>query len=293
MSDEDPVVAQIQLGILLRELRSRTDMTTVEAGRLVGASNASISRIENGKQAIKPEDVATLLEAYEAADADSAEALRLAAVPKPRGRRRRSASYRDAAPNWFTRFLVMESEASHISVYENESITGLLQTDDYARALLQAGAPLVGRPELDKKVQLRMARQHVLDRETPEPVQLDVVLHEATLHRVIGDDATMAKQLRHLLDTSELPNVAVRVLPFRPTPTPNHDESFVASTRFTLLRLPDRGTTLYMDDFAGATYPEDITVIQKYAAAYQRLRMVAEEPAPARDLIARIARQYE
>lgn len=293
MSDEDPVVAQIQLGILLRELRSNTDMTTVAAGQLIGASNASVSRIENGKQAIKPEDVTVLLEAYGASDVDSAEALRLASVPKPRGRRRRSASYRDAAPNWFTRFLVMESEASDISIYENESITGLLQTDAYARALLQAGAPLVGKPELDKKVQLRMARQQVLTRQSPDPVQLDVVLHEATLHRVIGDDETMAGQLNHLLDASDLPNVAVRVLPFRPKSTPNHDESFVASTRFMLLRLPDRGTMLYMDDFAGATYPEDIAVIQKYAAAYQRLRMVAEEPAPSRERIARIAKQYK
>lgn len=293
MSNEDPVVAQIQLGILLRELRGNTDMTTTAAGRLIGASNASISRIENGKQAIKPEDVAVLLEAYGASDSATAEALRLASVPKPRGRRRRSASYRDAAPNWFTRFLVMESEATEISIYENESITGLLQTDAYARALLQAGAPLVGKHELDKKVELRMGRQRVLTRATPEPARLDVVLHEATLHRVIGDDTTMADQLKHLLEASQLPNVEVRILPFRPARTPNHDESFVASTRFMLLRLPDRGTMLYLDDFAGATYPEDITVIQKYAAAYQRLRMVAEQPGPSRELIARIAKQYK
>lgn len=126
-----------------------------------------------------------------------------------------------------------------------------------------AGAPLVGKPELDKKVELRMSRQRVLTRTNLEPVRLDAVLHEATLHRVIGSDDTMVGQLNHLLEVTQLPNVEVRILPFRPARTPNH------------------------------AYPEDITVIQKYAAAYQRLRMVAEEPAPSRDLIARIATQYK
>ncbi|MGH3468348.1 MAG: helix-turn-helix domain-containing protein [Thermocrispum sp.] len=293
MRDEDPVVAQIQLGILLRELRGNTDLTTTEAGRLIGASNATISRIENGKQATTSEHVSVLVEAYGASDAATAEALRLAAVPKPRARRRRSASYRDAAPNWFTRFLVMEFEASDISVYENEVITGLLQTEGYARSLLQAGAPLVGKAELDKKVQLRRGRQRILTRTTPPPVRLDVVLLEATLHRVIGSDQIMAEQLDHLLTVSELPNVDLRVLPFRPKPTPNHDESFVGTSRIMLLRLLDRGTLLYIDDFAGATYPEDLNVIQQYASAYQRLQSAAEDPASSAELIAKVATQYQ
>ncbi|MDV6014771.1 helix-turn-helix transcriptional regulator [Haloechinothrix sp. LS1_15] len=292
MTADDPVVAQIQLGILLRDLREEADLTTSEAGQIIGSSNATISRIENGKQVIKAEDAATLLEAYGADDTQTAEALRLAAVPKPRARRRRSSSYRDAAPNWFTRFLVMESEANEISAYENELVTGLLQTEDYARELLRAGAPLAGSSELDRKVELRMRRQRILTRTDPPPVQLDVILHEATLHRVIGSDEVMARQLQHVLEMSELGNITVRVLPFRPKPTPNHDEAFVASSRFMLLKLPERGTMLYMDDFAGATYPEDLNVIQQYATGYQRLRAAAEDPDASAELIAKITQQY-
>lgn len=291
MSVDDPVVAQIQLGILLRELRDRAGLTGDSARRHIDVSTASMSRIENGKQAIQPETVTALLDLYGASDADSAEALRLASVPKPR--RRRSASYRDAAPNWFTRYLVLEGEASEISVYENEPIPGLFQTADYARAILQAGAPLAGEQEVSKRVDLRMGRQRILSRTDPPPAQVEAILHEATLHRVIGDDAIMAAQLAHLLDVGELPNVTVRVLPFRPKPTPNHDESFVAGARFVLLKLPDRGAMLYLDDFGGATYPEDIKVIQEYAAAYQRLRLVAEEPGDSRKLIAKVAKRYQ
>ncbi|AUS79004.1 XRE family transcriptional regulator [Actinoalloteichus sp. AHMU CJ021] len=289
---DDPVVAQIQLGILLRELRERAGLTADEARRSVDLSSASMSRIENGKQEARPEVVAALLELYEAGDADSAEALRLAAVPKPRARRRRSASYRDAAPNWFTRFLVLEGEASDIWVYENEAITGLLQTADYARATLQAGAPLASRQEVDKRVDLRIGRQRILTRDEPPPAKVEAILHEAALHRVIGDDAVMAAQLAHLLDIGERANVDIRVLPFRPEPTSNHDESFVAAARFILLKLPERGTMLYLDDFAGATYPEDITVIQEYAAAYQRLRNVARDPGSSRELIAKLVERY-
>ncbi|MGB3439590.1 MAG: helix-turn-helix transcriptional regulator [Actinophytocola sp.] len=292
MSVDDPVVAQIQLGILLRELREGADLTADVARRHIEVSSASMSRIENGKQAIQPETVTVLLDLYGASDADSAEALRLASVPKPRGRRRRSASYRDAAPNWFTRYLVLEAEASEIAVYENEPIPGLFQTADYARAILQAGAPLAGAQEVGKRVDLRMGRQRILTRTDPPPAQVEVILHEATLHRVIGDDTIMAAQLKHLLDVSELPNVTVRVLPFRPRPTPNHDESFIAGARFVLLKLPDRGTMLYLDDFGGATYPEDLKVIQEYAAAYQRLRIVAEDPDASRKLIAKLVKQY-
>lgn len=291
MTIDDPVVAQIQLGILLRELRDRAQLNAAEAARHIESSNASMSRIENGQQVIKPEDVALLLDLYDATDAESSEALRLAAVPKPRARRRRSSSYRDAVPNWFRRFLVMESEATEISIYDNEVVTGLLQTDAYARSLLRAGAPLAGEQELDKKVELRLGRQRVLTRDDPPPVQLEVVLNEATLHRVNGSDEIMQGQLQHLLDVSQIPTVRLRVLAFRPKPTPNRDECFIAAPSFQLLKLPDRGTVLYMDDFAGATYPEDVTVIQQYATAYQRLRAAADDPDTSRTLIAKIAKQ--
>nr|WP_211346768.1 Scr1 family TA system antitoxin-like transcriptional regulator [Actinokineospora cianjurensis] len=147
MTPDDPVVAQIQLGILLRELRGHAGRTAAEAASHIGISTGSFSRIENGKQTIKAEDVSALLDFYGADDQASAEALKLASVPRPT-RRRRSTSYRDAVPNWFRRFLVLESEANDISIYENEIVTGLCQTEEYARVLLRAGPRWLEAPNL-------------------------------------------------------------------------------------------------------------------------------------------------
>lgn len=287
---DDPSVAQIQLGLLLTRLREQAKLKTDDAGGHIGTSKSSISRIENGKQPITSENVAALLTLYGANDADQAEALRLASVPKPRTRKRRSSSYRDDVPNWFRRFLVMESGADEILVYENEIVTGLFQTEDYARVLLQAGNPVAGRNEIDGLVELRRNRQQILGR--PDPPQLDVILHETVLHRVIGDDTIMAAQLDRLIELSESPTIHLRILPFRPTPTPNRDEAFTAKNVFVLLRLPERGTVLYLEETEGATYPEDVHVIQQYAASYQRLRAAAEEPERSRRLIAKVAEQF-
>lgn len=293
MTVDDPVVAQITLGILLRDLRDQADLTALEAARHIGLSPASMSKVENGKQGITPENVATLVELYGADDAASAEALKLASVPKPRMRRRRGSSYRDAVPNWFRRLLVVESEASEISIFENELVPGRFQVKDYAQILIKAGAPHAGSKEIDKQVELRLSRQRVLTRTDPPPPRLDVILHEAALHRVVGDDQIMAKQLTHLIELSELPTIDLHVQPNRPSPTPNHDEAFTTRTAFTLLKLPDRGTVLYVEDFNSATYPEDVQVIHEYAAAFQRLKAAALDPAASRKLIARIARHFQ
>ncbi|RZS44351.1 helix-turn-helix protein [Herbihabitans rhizosphaerae] len=289
--NEDPVVAQIQLGLLLGRLRDGAEIGTEAAGKAIGTSKASISRIENGKQSIVKENVQKLLELYEANAEDQDEALRLAAVPKPsRSRRRRDAGYRDDVPNWFRRYRTLEAAASEISTYEAEIVTGLFQTEDYARVLLQAGNPIAGRRDIDRQVELRRGRQQILER--AEPPQLDVILNEAVLHRVIGDDSVMAAQLDHLVELAEQPFIELRVLPFRPKPTPNRDEAFVAKNVFKLLRLPDRGTILYFEEVGGATYPEDTAVIERYAVSYQRLRAAAADPGDSREIIARIANDY-
>lgn len=292
MAIEDPVIAQIQLGILLRELRDAAQFTLAEAGEHAVLSGPSLSKVENGKQGISPDKVATLLELYGADDHVSAEALKLASVPKSRTRRRGSL-YRDSIPAIGKRFLALEADATEVWVYENEVINGRLQIADYARTLMQATTPAAGSREIDRKVQTRLARQEQLTSRADAPLQLNLIQHEATLHRVIGGDQVMAAQLRHLAEVSTLQNIRLHVLPFRPKSTPNFDEAFVTQSSFTLLKLPERGTLLYIEDFVSATYPEDIAVIQKYVAAYQRLSAAAEDTESSRELIVKVAEQYD
>jgi transcriptional regulator with XRE-family HTH domain len=289
---EDPVVARIQLGILLRELRDNADRTGVQASAHLGCSPGKMSMIENGKQRVTVEEVAALLDFYGSDDSAAAEALRLAAVPWPRRRKRRRALYQEAIPQTTRRYIAVESDATEIVAYDNAVINGLLQTEDYARTLLRAGAPYAGNQEINAKLEIRLNRQHKLLREE-DPVRLDVIIDEACLHRVIGGPEVMRGQLAHLLDMSERENVRLQVLPFAPKATPNQDEAFIAQSNFKILKLPQRGSLAYIEDFAGGTYPEDGLVIQEYASAYERLRIAAEDPNSSRALLAKVVTQYE
>jgi transcriptional regulator with XRE-family HTH domain len=291
VSTPDPIIAQIQLGIHLRDLRLIADLNIVDVAKHLDCSGAKISKVENGKQGISADEVAILLELYKADDTAVADALRLAAVPRPRRRRGSRSAYREAVPQFARRYVALEADASDIATYENEFITGLLQTEDYARTLLRAGAPFGGDPEIEAKVDTRMLRQQILTRTDPAPVHLDVILNEACLHRFIGDEPCMRGQLEHLVKVSTWDHVRLQILPFRPRPTPNRDEAFVAQTGFIILRLPERGSLLYIEDLVGGTYPEDLSIIDQYVRAFERLRAAALSPDDSRKLIAMLSEQ--
>lgn len=286
MATNDPQVVLIQLGILLRRLRENSELTAALAAHHLGCSPAKISKMENGKQIIKSDEVSRLLEFYGADDSQTAEALRLAAVPTPR----RRGTYRDNVPDWFRRFLVLESEATALTIYENELVSGILQSEDYARTVLQAGYPFASRHELDQQVDVRLRRRKVLTKDDAPTV--DFVLHEATLHRVIGDDAVMRQQLALLEELAQLSNLHLRVLPFRPKPSAGRDSAFMAKSAFVILQLESTGAVVYVEDVAGANYPEEASVIEAYANAHQRLRNAALTADESLELIGRVKAQY-
>lgn len=288
----DPVVARIQLGILLRELREDVDLTAAQSCAHLGCSPGKMSLIENGKQGVTPGEVAALLDFYHADDSSSAEALRLAAVPWPRKRKRRRALYQEAVPQTARRYVALEAEATQIVAHDNAVINGLLQTEDYARTLLRSGAPYAGSQEINAKLDIRMNRQEKLFRDEA-PLHLDVIVDEACLHRMIGGRDTMRAQLEHLIDVSERDNVRLQVLPFAPKATPNQDEAFVVQSSFYILKLPERGSLVYLEDFVGGTYPEDGEMIQQYAAAIERLRTAAEDPHSSRTVLGKLVTQLE
>lgn len=291
-STDDPVVARIQLGILLRELREDAERTAAQACERLSCSTAKMSLVENGKQGVTVGEVATLLDFYGADDHASAEALRLASVPWPRRRKRRRALYQEAVPQTARRYVALEAEATQIVAYDNAVINGLLQTSDYARTLLCAGAPYAGSQEINAKLDVRMTRQEKISREE-FPLHLDVIVDEACLHRVIGGTGVMRAQLEHLLDVSERDNVRLQILPFNPAATPNQDEAFLVQSNFKILKLPERGSLVYIEDFAGGTYPEDGELIQQYASAFERLRAAAEDVDSSRAMLAKLIAQLE
>ena len=286
---EDPIVARIQLGILLRELREGAGVTAAQACRQLSFVPSKMSLVENGKRGISTHEVAALLDFYGADDATAAEALRLAAIPWPKRRRRRRTLYQEAVPASARRYVALEAEAHAIAAYDNAVINGLLQTRDYARTLLEAGARYAASPEIGAKLDLRMNRQAKLFRENP--LRLDVIVDEACLHRRIGGPEVMRGQLEYLIEVSERENVRLQVLPFTPEPTPMVDEAFVAQSNFYILRLPERGSLVYIEDFAGGTYPEDGFLIQEYVTAFERLQRAALQPEESRTFLAKLVVQ--
>jgi hypothetical protein len=176
--------------------------------------------------------------------------------------------------------------ASQLAWYESELVPGLLQTEDYARTLIQADNPRVDDEEISRRVHVRMARQPLIRRATA-PLQLHVALNEGILHRPVGGPGIMAGQLERLAEVSELANVSLRVIPYSAGLHPG-----MMSGPFVVLRFPVNGegresepATVYMDLFTGALYLDKPREIERYAEAFGGIWDAALDEGASRDLI--------
>ncbi len=276
-------VPRRQLGRYLRDLRSGQRLTVRAAAARLEWSEAKIWRIETGQVSLRSLDVEAMCRIY-GATAELTEALMgLAKETKARGWWH---AYGDVIPEGFDVYIGLEEAASSFRWYESELIPGLLQTERYARTLIEADNPGVDSAEIDRRVHLRLARQALLTRVTAPP-QLFVVLNEATIRRPVGGDLVMAGQLRRLLESGELPNLSLRVMPFS---TGLHYG--IMSGPFVILRFPVNGDgrateppTVYVDGFTGALYLDKPGEIERYDRAFSDIWATSLDEAASRDLI--------
>lgn len=283
LSDADMINAQ--LGIELRRLREEAGYTAVEACEPLKAQGPKLSKIENGKQGATPEEVRILCEFYRASN-DERDYLVALAEQRPKLRRRR-AGKRDAVPDWFRRFLALEWDATEIKTYQIDMVPGLLQTEDYARAMIRAWEPEADERLIDKQVEARMKRQDVLRRSGRPSLRLDVVLGEGAVRRMLGDKKVMRLQLKHLAMMARRPNITVRVLPF------DVPDRISVPSAFQLFRLAQQNiSTVYLEDLFGATYLKEPEEYTQYSSVYGRLRDAALEPEGSRVLLDKMAGEY-
>src|SRR4051794_9874903 len=206
-----PTVLRIVLGSQLRRLRDQRQITCEEAGEAIRASHSKISRMELGRVRFRRRDVADLLTLYGVHGEDEREAmLALADRANAPGWWH---SYSDILPNWFEVYIGLEEAASRIRTYEVQFVPGLLQTEDYARAVTLLGHPAAPGHEVERRVGLRMRRQSLLESE--EAPHLWAVVDEAVLRRPLGGVPVMRKQLKHLLEMTERPNITMQMVPFK------------------------------------------------------------------------------
>src|SRR6266516_338045 len=189
-----PTVRRKRLGIELRRLREQAGLTCEDVGQRLDCSGTRISRMETGRISVKPGDVRELLEIYGVAGTEADSLVQLAREARRKGWWH---TYGRVLPTWFEAYIGLESEAVRLRDFQSMVIPGLLQTEDYARAVLRA-APNAGSSEdIDRQVALRMQRQAIL--EQANPPSLWVVLSESVLRVQVGGPSVMRAQLRRLI----------------------------------------------------------------------------------------------
>jgi transcriptional regulator with XRE-family HTH domain len=208
---EGPTVLRMILGRQLQALREKAGMSYDQAAEAIYSSPYTIRRMERAEGGLKPLTVKSLLIAY--GITDPAEIDAFLALARSASRPGWWHSYDDVLPSWFRTFVGLEEGATLIRGYDPHWIPGLLQTRDYARAAVRTGFPDATDEEAARRVDLRLARQHVLER--PDPPQLWLVIDEAALRRPAATTGpqVMAAQLDKLADAAQRPHVTLQVLP--------------------------------------------------------------------------------
>src|ERR1700730_14260039 len=261
-----PTVLRILLGSQLRRLREARGISAQEAARAIRRSESKVSRIELGRTAVREIDIADLLTLYGITDrTERHQLLTLASRANQPGWWHK---YGDVLPSWFEAYMGLEDAAAQIRIYEVQHVPSLLQTEDYAHAVTTLGRDGVSAREIERKVQLRMARQAMLDR--PDPPNLQVVLDEAVLRRHVGGPAMMRDQLKHLAEMAERPNVTIQMLPFQASGGP-------VGGSFTILRVaePDLPDFVYLEQLTSALYLDNPQDINSYLRGMRRLNTQA------------------
>ncbi len=197
-------------------------------------------------------DVKAMCEIYSADDKTIEALTALAKATKDRGWWH---AYGDTVPAWFELYVSLEQAASGLRVYEPDLVPGLLQTPEYARMVIKAGEPRLADDEADRRLQLRMTRQLLLNRTLPPPPRLDVIMGESAFVRMQSEPSIMHYQLLHLLKMMEKPGIGVSILP-----TQTYVSPVVNAGAFTILDFPLTGgkpsepTTVYCQGLTGALY---------------------------------------
>ncbi|RKN10243.1 helix-turn-helix domain-containing protein [Streptomyces radicis] len=275
------MVRRILLGTQLRRLREACGVTREEAGYSIRASESKISRMELGRVSFKPRDVADLLTLYGVTD--EAEREPLLGLARSSGRAGWWHSYSDVLPSWFQTYVGLEAAAERIGTYELQFVHGLLQTEDYAHAVVVSGHKgHLSRAEVDRRIALRLGRQKLLVAENAP--HLHCVLDEAALRRPFGGPHVMDEQLRVLLEFSEHPNITLQVVPF------SKGGHVAESGAFTLLRFAERELPdlVYVEQLTGALYLDKREEVAAYQVVLDRLGSTALGRDESRGLIREI-----
>jgi transcriptional regulator with XRE-family HTH domain len=263
--DEGPTLRRRRLGTELKRCREEAGFTQEYVSRYFEWHAAKVTRIETARVAVTPRDVRDLLTLYGVHD----DAYREALMTLARQSRERTwwTDYRDIMRPG--NFVGLEAEASSMRTWEPVVLPGLLQTQEYMRALMRSGRSNDPPEHIDRRVALRRKRQDRL--EGPNPLRLSAIVDESVIRRVVGGPRVMGDQLRHLMNRAQLPNVTLKILPF------DAGEHLFLSGPAALLefRETDHLDVVYFEGLAGDYYEEQPLEVARYREEFERLSTMA------------------
>jgi transcriptional regulator with XRE-family HTH domain len=253
-------VRQRELGKRLRDLRYQHGLTVEDVAGQLLCSATKVSRLETGMRRPSLRDVRDLCALYDLDERTSTELMNLA-----RGAREQGwwTQYVDVS---FEPYIGLEAEATAITCYSMYYVPGLLQTEEYARALIKAIAPRIEPEVYEQRVEVRLRRQQLLEQDNPPRYR--VLLDEAVLHRRVGGAQVMYVQLSKILEAEEKDQAAVQIIPFDIGAYAAQDSNFV------LLEFaePSLSPVIYVEGLTGSRYIDREADVDRYRATVEQLR---------------------
>ncbi|MEU3305169.1 MULTISPECIES: helix-turn-helix domain-containing protein [unclassified Streptomyces] len=281
-SNVNPTVRRRRLGQELRRLRELKGMTAEEVADRLLVSQSKISRLENGRRSISQRDVRDLCGVYEVEDHRVVDSLMQMAKDS-----RQQGWWHAFGDIPYSVYIGLETDAASLRVYEPQIVPGLLQTREYAEALITGALPETPVSDVEKRVQVRLRRQERIS--SPDgPLRLWAVVDEAALRRVVGNKEMMREQLEYLVEQSQLPHVTVQVLPFSMGAHPG------ITGHYAILEFPDASdsSVVYIEGVTSDLYLEKANDVHKYTVMYEHLRAQALNVDQTREYIEDIAKLY-
>ena len=276
-----PTVRRRRLGAELRRLREAHSLKLEEVAERLGLAPSTLSRIETGKAPTKSAYLSALLDQYQVDDPGARKVL----VDMAREGHRKGwwSIYDDVLPSGFDIYVGLEAEASGLRSYETDVVHGLLQTTDYALAVLRELRPRDTEEQLQRVVDMRMQRQRLLDQDPP--LDLWLILDEGAIRRNVGGSEVMRHQLEQLVQASRWANVTLQILSFA------SGAHAGLTGPFAILEFPERtdSDVAYTESVGGMIYLEKDREVRACVEAFDRMRAAALSPVASVDLIQQVS----